>query len=85
MNQIRQYRPSYFEGFGNEVADFSTAEELLEIPFVKNFKKNGEFYQFSLSDSHLMAEYRNGREWWVVGIVSDASKVLLPKWNGGKA
>lgn len=82
MNEILQYRPAFFEGFENEVVPFKTVEQLLSIPWVSNFAASPNFYQFSLSNNNLMAEYRGGREWWVVGIVKNP-QIPLPKWNHG--
>jgi hypothetical protein len=79
---ITQYRPAFFEGFENEVVEFSTTEELLAIPFLQGFKHEG-FTSWARSGKYLMAIYRNGREWWVAGILSDPCKVDLPVWDGG--
>jgi hypothetical protein len=84
MPTIRQYRPAFFEGFENETVEFSTTRELLDVPFVKNFCHDG-FSGFAVSDEHLMATYKNGKEWWVVGTLSDPHLVKLPKWQSGIA
>jgi len=83
MNTIRQYRPAFFEGFENETVEFSTDEELINIPFVKNFS-NDKFSHYAVSDNHLMAIYDDGFEWWVIGTIQCPASVKLPKWNGGK-
>jgi hypothetical protein len=36
--KIKQYRPNFFSGFEDEVAEFKTLEEFLNIEFVKNAK-----------------------------------------------
>lgn len=82
MNAIRQHRPAFFEGFDNATVEFNTLEELLAIPWVKNFSTIKGFHRFSVSDNHLMAEYRMGREWWVVGFLKDKN-VGLPLWDHG--
>ena len=87
MSEIIQYTPSFFSGFDNEVHEFNSLEQLLEIPFVKNITKislmgNGsKFYRFSYSTMSyasdeskryaLMAEYNEGYEWWVIGYIND--------------
>lgn len=81
-NAIRQYRPAFFEGFENETVEFSSLKEMLEIPWVKHFSTDPTFHQFSISNDNLMAEYREGREWWVVGFLKDPN-VELPAWNNG--
>lgn len=82
MPTISQYRPAFFEGFENKTVEFSTTKELINIPFVKNFCSD-EFSGFAISDEHLMATYKNGKEWWIVGTLSDPSTVKLPKWKSG--
>lgn len=71
MNEIQQHRPAFFEGFENENVPFDTLEELLKISWVANFAKSLAFHRFSVSDNHLMAEYHDGREWWVVGFLKN--------------
>jgi len=80
MNRIRQHRPAFVTGFENEVVKFNTAEELLEIEFVKNFSRNDNFYRYSLGSGALMAEYEDGYEWWVIGHIDNAEEVNLPMW-----
>ncbi len=81
MELIRQYRPAYFTGYENEIKEFNSIEELLNIDFVKNFKylSNGEvdkdFYQYSIGNNGerdiLIAEYKEGYEWWVIGYINE--------------
>lgn len=82
-NEIRQHRPAFFEGFENETVPFDSLEELVKIPWITNFLKSPNFHQFSASDNMLMAEYRGGREWWVVGFLKNPVDGL-PKWNHGQ-
>lgn len=96
MPTITQYRPAFFDGFENEVNEFNSVEELLRIPWVKQFS-NGEvknFHRYSVSmpnkkwgesKCHLMAEYDNGAVWWVVGKM-DENEIIeeLPKWEAPK-
>lgn len=96
MATIKQHRPAYFSGFDNEEKSFSSLEELLNIEFVNSFKllPNGElnpdFHQYSISkeQSHipngciLMAEYKKGLEWWVIGYINDNEIIKeLPIWK----
>ncbi len=84
MTKIKQYRPAFFEGFKNEIADFKTLEELLDIEWIKSFKSE-TFFQFSISVSVprplLMAEYNFGKDWLVVGLFSSDPTIDLPKWK----
>ena len=80
MATIRQYRPAYVTGFENETKTFTSLKELLNIEFVNNFRQfpngqiNSNFHQYSINkysdhkgyEYMLMAEYRNGLEWWVL-------------------
>lgn len=81
MNKIKQYRPAFIDcEDDNKEIIFNTTEELLGIDFVKNFSQNGNFYKYSISENHLMAEYENGYEWWVIGYINNPKEVNLPKW-----
>ena len=93
--KIRQHIPNYFEGFDPKESEFDTKEELLKIPWVKNWSKEHTFYQFSLSiheidhtKALLMAELEKGTEWWVVGYLFGSKEELenlsLPKWESKK-
>ena len=77
-----------------EKYDFSSKEELLGLEFVRRFSKDPHFHQFSLSRFeeskhlpgipsciHLMAEYKGGFEWWVVGhIEGNDLPDYFPDW-----
>jgi len=88
--RITQHRPAFCSGFTNEVVEFKTTEELLNIPFVKKFSDkidDTNFYRYSLS-AHgyrklLMAEYNEGTIWWVVGYIDDWNlyDFKLPDWK----
>lgn len=85
MNRITQHRPNYFSGFENAVVDFETKDDLFNIPFVKNFTTIDDFYQFSqtkISDRPiLIAEYKNGETWWVVGYMDFPVDIVEWKYN----
>jgi hypothetical protein len=80
MPTIKQYRPAFCDGFEDVVVEFSTTEELINIPFVKRFC-TGDFCGFLVSDECLLAMYKHGEEWYVVGILSDPDLVELPRWE----
>lgn len=52
--------------------------------------EDDKFHQFSISErtDHkiLMAEYKKGKEWWVVGFITDQAGIVnsLPKWEPKK-
>ena len=78
-----EHRPSYVSGFENQTYEVKTFDEVLEIPFVKNFSEQNGFYSYAVSvytgknlDDYkltLMAlynwddEYNGCRSWWVIG------------------
>jgi len=82
MNTIKQHIPAFCEGFDKKTAEFNTLEELLGVAFVKNFTRVPTFFRFSQNDRHLIAEYRGGREWWVVGYLQKPVEAL-PAGDGG--
>lgn len=93
MIHYRQHRPAYFEGFENEEGNVSDLEQLLKIDFINNFTTDPNFRRFSIGSgvetptgfmTTLMAEYREGKEWWVVAYLwpQDADELeALPKWE----
>lgn|SRR5581483_1974489 len=90
-NSIRQHRPAYFTGYPEPLTvEFETIEQLTKIPFVANFARDlgdGPFWRYSLGDDMLMAEYREGATWWVVGYIKDRDAIAdqLPRWIAGGA
>ena len=86
MNKIRQHRPAYMSGWDDEVVDFETTEQLLAIPFVKNFRDADpeNFHQFSIGHGSLpalMAETHGGEKWWCIGFLDTADGIELPAWK----
>jgi hypothetical protein len=100
MPTIKQYRPGFFTGFENELKEFNSLDELFSLDFVDNFKKfpnkelDPKFHRFSISKmtntQHeypyvLMAEFKDGTEWWVVGYISENEITnQLPVWEAKK-
>lgn len=70
-NSITRYFPVFCDVDDKErvAVEFDSLEELVEIPWVKSRSADVNFDRFSVSGSHLMAEYKNPREWWVVGFL----------------
>ena len=81
MSSIKQYIPNYVDGIDPETVKFFSTEELLKIPFVESWSKYPEFFQYSLSENLLMAEFKDGKEWWVVGYIYGDIIINLPKWK----
>jgi hypothetical protein len=67
------------------VYEFETTAELLALDAVhiyNTYHKSGA--TFVMSGGHLMALYKDGFEWWVVGRVGQPEKINLPEWEGPK-
>lgn len=61
---------------------FETLEDLLRHDFIRRNTAYRSFFRFSIAeDNTLMAEYRDGFEWWVVGHIDDPSGLHLPAWR----
>lgn len=79
--EIRQHIPNFVSGYEPETIKFNDTEELKNIEFVKHWSEGDDFFKYSLSGNHLMAELNNGNTWWVIGTIKgDLNKVDLPKW-----
>lgn len=80
MNQITRHNPgavSMSEEHSTTV-EFNTIEELCEITFVKRWMSQPLFYRLSSNKNLLMAEFKEGKEWWVVGFLKYLLE--LPIW-----
>lgn len=89
MNEFKAHIPRCTQKMFDVVESipFSTTEELLDIPYVRGFCEHGpvdeEFSHYSINDTLLMAVYKKGYWWCVVGFLKEP--VLdLPVWTGGK-
>lgn len=83
MNEISRYVPAYVETDEPiKRASFDTLAQLTELPLVRRFTDDKDFYKLSASDNHLIAEYRGGRNWSVVGSLREAVPGL-PEWDHG--
>jgi len=77
--EIRQYRPAFFEGFENAIAEFNTTDDLRAIPFVQQHTKGDGHHRLSLTDDNtLMAESDEGKRWFVVGFI-EGGRPELPR------
>jgi hypothetical protein len=88
MIKLRRYIPDFVETDEEALdVEVETLDEMFALPFIKRFKEIPEFMQFSqscrqLSYRTLLAEYRDGKEWWVVAFLYDKVDGL-PEWSGG--
>lgn len=65
---------------------FLTTEQLLSIPWIKQYTTYEDFYRFSLCKDEwgvsLMAEMNKGKDWWVVcDLIGVTEKLDLPKFK----
>lgn len=84
QNSIKQHIPGFVDGVEPTTTDFTTTEELLQIPFVKNFTTLPTFCGFAKDAVRLVAVYKDGKEWCVVGYLKLSALVNLPTWEAGK-
>ena len=79
-NEIQRYFPNFFDVDESDriIVQFETLEELLEIPFIKNWTTIPEFYQFASSPSgRLIGQFKGGYEWWVIGTLKHPVEGLI--------
>lgn len=81
--KAERYLPNYFSGFKPERNQFDNSKELFGIDWISDFKETDGFHRFSIGrdaeyvehnkqPQHvLMAEYKDGYEWWVVAFIRD--------------
>lgn len=85
MPRITQYTPSFIDmGSKPKEEAFSTTEGLLNIPFVRHFAIDKTFSGYAMDDESLMATYKEGKEWYVIGSIDKTSGLDLPKWRAGE-
>jgi hypothetical protein len=80
---VRQHIPNSVSGVERAIAEVSSTEELLALPWVVSRTTIPKFYRFSVNrdddEDTLMAEYDEGRSWWVVAFVD--GRLDLPEWT----
>ncbi len=87
MIRARQHIPSFVDGYEPEEAEAASLDELLRVSWISRWMKPGmgsgqAFFRWSLADPDtLMAEYDEGRHWWVVAFLSSDEPIQLPKWE----
>ena len=58
MNKIKQYRPNLVTTTeDNQMVEFETTQELLNIDFVKKFSNRNNFYRYSLDIDNYFNQY----------------------------
>lgn len=90
-NYFRQHIPDFVSGVKRQIFKFETLEELLDNDIVKRWRMHpfeedkpsppDYFHRYSLSDNRLMAELKDGKEWYVIGYIANPEGLDLPKWS----
>jgi hypothetical protein len=87
INEIEQHIPSSCST-DSVIESFNTVEELIKIPFVKNWSTIDTFSYYAISvdtfnestdGNHLMAVFNDGKDFWVLGYIKYPNKVDLPR------
>ena len=82
MPKARQHIPDVEElkGVQPQMSQYSCVEQLLELPWVSQWRKQDKFHRFCRSDTGelLMVENEDGTWWWVVAIVTPTTIDKLP-------
>ncbi len=80
---FHQHVPNSIDIEKPQPIEFSSLDDLmLNNTVVAAFRNYEHFYRFSISHQNLMAELRDGYEWWVLGTIEgDATSLNLPKWE----
>jgi hypothetical protein len=84
---IKQYVSAFTDRRNALTVDYFDIKSLLNINFVKHYSEQENFFRYSITENvveHsdeivLMAEFNNGKNWYIVGYLSD--KVRLPEWK----
>lgn len=86
MNTITEHIPDFIdtEGYKHKKVNFNSLEELIQIDFVKEFSERKGFAGLALSGNYLIAVYRKGRSWRVVGMIENANALDLPSYYPGE-
>jgi len=85
INTFREYFPDSFDmvTIPNDT-DFDTIDQLIEIPRVKKVMGLEGFSKLSKSGTFLMAEFDEGKRWYIIGYLRYPDWVDLPYWDERK-
>ena len=78
-NKIRRHFPNFFEGFDYEETQFNTFEDLRNIPWVKKWEEDKEFYKWRISGTALVGEFNNGEKCFVAGFIDKPKLCVIDK------
>lgn len=78
---FRQHMPGFCD-FDPWEDDFESLDALLQDDRIARLAQMPEFSEFKRSESLLMAVFKGGAEWWVLGYVTPAEALApLPEWR----
>ncbi len=85
MPKITRYFPGFVDVDDSDrvTVEFSGADDLLAVPWVKRWASDRDFSYYAISGKHLMAVLKDGFESWVVGIM-DSPPIGIREHDGGK-
>ena len=84
QNAIYQRIPNWISGMRPKVSEFDTAEDLVEIEWVKWWSKQKGFVRFILDRRYLMVETRDCKNpGYFIGYVRYPGRVHLSDAEGG--
>lgn len=87
MIEVRQYLPAFADGQRPQRAICATFDDVRRLEWVRRWEifglNNSAFFRWSLGDGDLlMAEFDEGRQWWVVAYLrGDRLDGQLPAWT----
>lgn len=89
---VRQYRPAYFSGFDTEYYHASSRTDVLNAPWLGNFKgdhhdKDGGFKEFVVEpytkDELIISAHYNSGAHWVAGFAITSGHRFKGDWRYG--
>jgi len=93
-SMVIKHIPTCCDEYIQDTQEYTSIEELLAIPWIASWKDIPTFYRFSISYeayplrdasiARLMAEFKDGYEWWVIAHLPNYKAFLLldlPKWE----
>ena len=87
MPLARQHIPGFCSGIEPQEVTVESVEDLARLEWIRSWRDDPGFYRFSMSprvpgwhSALLIAEFQEGRQWWVVAYLKDTIPGL-PLWE----
>jgi len=83
MIVITQHIPNFIDTWPRVTDAVINMENLFKVDWIKKFSEQEGFHRFSISDDLMMAEYNEGKKWFVVGRFNNPNPIFidLPDWE----